>query len=131
MSRKILQQALEALVQADRTVTSEDSPPQYVDIVAAIRAHLATPEQDEPVAYVQYSVGRQPRFIPVIAGRVKLEGYIEDWNPLYDHPALIPPGMVLVGWLDGRGRFFYADDPMYKDRHEGMREVFAAAKKGE
>jgi hypothetical protein len=34
---------------------------------------------------------------------------------------------VPVGWLDGRGRFFYADDPMYKNNHEGMREVFAAA----
>ena len=33
---------------------------------------------------------------------------------------------VPVGWLDGRGRFFYADDPMYKNNHTGMREVFAA-----
>ena len=39
----------------------------------------------------------------------------------------VPTGWKLVGWLDGRGRFFYADDPMYKNRHEGMREVFAAA----
>lgn len=34
--------------------------------------------------------------------------------------------LVLVGWLDGRTRFFSVDDPMYKDRHDGMREVFAA-----
>lgn len=44
--------------------------------------------------------------------------------------AAIPEGMVLVGWLDGRSRFFYADDLMYKNNHEGMREVFAAATDG-
>jgi hypothetical protein len=30
----------------------------------------------------------------------------------------------IAGWLDGRGRFFYANDPMYRDNHEGMRPVF-------
>jgi hypothetical protein len=25
-----------------------------------------------------------------------------------------------VGWLDGRGRFFYANDPDYSSDHEGM-----------
>ena len=54
----------------------------------------------------------------------------ENSIPLYAAPvitAAVPGGWKLVGWLDGRGRFFYADDPMYKNRHEGMREVFAAA----
>ena len=40
--------------------------------------------------------------------------------------ARVPYGCVVVGWLDGRGRFFYADDPMYKNNHKGMREVIAA-----
>ena len=51
--------------------------------------------------------------------------------PLYAAPVItepaVPTGCKLVGWLDGRDRFFYADDPMYKNRHDGMREVFAAA----
>ncbi len=29
-----------------------------------------------------------------------------------------------VGYLDGRDRFFYANDPMYKDNHEGMSPVY-------
>ena len=30
-----------------------------------------------------------------------------------------------VGWMRA-GRFFYADDPMYKNNHKGMRKVIAA-----
>ncbi len=40
--------------------------------------------------------------------------------------ALVPDGCVVVGYLDGRGRFFYADDPHMEIDHTGMREVFAA-----
>ena len=54
-----------------------------------------------------------------------------DMFPVYRAPVItepaVPTGWKLVGWLDGRDRFFYADDPMYKHRHDGMREVFAAA----
>lgn len=38
----------------------------------------------------------------------------------------VPEGCVVVGYLDGRGRFFYADDPHMEVDHTGMREVFAA-----
>ena len=40
--------------------------------------------------------------------------------------ARVPDGCVVVGYLDGRGRFFYADDPHMEIDHTGMREVFAA-----
>ena len=52
----------------------------------------------------------------------------KDYTALYTNPIpAVQTGWKLVGWLDGRDRFFYADDPMYKNRHDGMREVFAAA----
>lgn len=38
-------------------------------------------------------------------------------------------GWQLVGYMDGRSRFFYKDDPLMKKYHAGMREVFAAAPK--
>jgi hypothetical protein len=40
--------------------------------------------------------------------------------------ARIPAGCVVVGYLDGRDRFFYADDPHMEIDHTGMREVFTA-----
>ncbi len=46
MSRELLKQAAEALAMADRTVTTWESAPQYVDLITAIRAHLDAPEQE-------------------------------------------------------------------------------------
>ncbi len=51
-------------------------------------------------------------------------------EPLYAAP-VIPAGWGIVGYLDGRSRFFYADDPQMIQNNKGMRECYAAAPKGE
>ena len=94
--------------------------PELVQFRDAVRAVVAELTNQEPVAWMDREGDVMP--MPVI------ENWCEPHTLLYAAPIpAVPTGWKLVGWLDGRGRFFYADDPMYKNRHEGMREVFAAA----
>jgi len=117
MTRALLQQALSAL---ERCTKYEQ---RDYDAMDAIREYLDNTKDVEPVAEVVKSDEWSPSYIKWIGIPSAPVG-----SKLYLHPAPIPLGMVLVGWLDGRTRLFSVDDPMYKDRHEGMREVYAAAK---
>ena len=120
---------------------------EAVKTITAIRSHLDNTKDEEPMATSTPEVSREHliaiaemcgilgnyrtrEMVDAVVGyaRVVLNDVAVQEAFVRANPAHIPTGMVLVGWLDGRGRFFYADDPLYKDRHEGMCEVFAAAK---
>jgi hypothetical protein len=53
MSRELLLRAVEALTEADRTVTTWESAPQYVDLVKEIRTHLDNTTTIGDKTYVQ------------------------------------------------------------------------------
>ena len=90
---------------------------QFRDAVRAVVAELT--KGQEPVAWMD----ERHNIYTVLPTFMK-----KDYTALYTNPIpAVQTGWKLVGWLDGRDRFFYADDPMYKNRHDGMREVFAAA----
>jgi len=108
-------------------------------LVSEIRAHLDAPEQ-EPVAWMQKNA------CGIVDARNKEEhpaSFVYFDVPLYTHPALIPPGMVQVGWSiiyngEHTGNFWTQEDVAVEQMNQltatypgPVREVvplFAAAK---
>jgi len=130
-----LKQALEALVQADRTVTSEDSPPQYVDIVAAIRAHLDNTKDVEPFGvWHQGDTEDESDFFLGDAVDAECCGRC---IPLYLHPAPIPPGFGLLPLdkiddvLEAMEVYGMHEESEYGWLKHTYKSMLAAAKKGE
>ena len=90
--------------------------------VAIARRLVAELAKQEPVAEVVGGVG-----MVIHAKALVKTPTLELGDKLYAAPVILA-GWVVVGYLDGRDRFCYADDPHMEIDHTGMRECYAAPK---
>jgi hypothetical protein len=116
-TRELLKQALEEL---ERYQVKRQDFERFADLITAIRAHLATPEQ-EPVARFNWNEGKFEWLTPY-----KYE--LHHMKPLYLSPT-IPPGMVLVA--EEPTEAMLRSVPLLSTAKECYALMLAAAKKGE